>query len=46
LSAKLTISDQNVEIENLKFKLQSVSSQVNQFVAERRTFEESFENMR
>ena len=46
LAAKLTMSDNNVEIENLKVKNDIVSNQVNQFFEERRNFESSFENLR
>ena len=46
LSAKLTISDQTVAIENLKVKNNIVSAQVSHFLAERQSFEESFENLR
>lgn len=46
LAAKLQISDQSVEIDNLKAKLQAQIEQVSHYVEERRNFEESFENLR
>ena len=46
LSAKLQISDQNVEVENLRVKLNVQSGHVNQILEERSKFEESFDNLR
>ena len=46
LSSKLQISDQKVEIENLKAKFLSQNNQISQFLEERRTFEDSFNQLR
>lgn len=46
LSSKLQLSDQNVEIANLKNRLNAQSNQINQILEERRNYEESFDNLR